>query len=117
MNKLEILKRATGKIYISQTEAAILLDMTQGNISNLIKAGKIKATNTYQPKPYLDSVLEYKPKPHQKRYHRRKKKAKTTDEDKKEWAHREQDLFTERLKFKSCRKASDAGKSVRQTRP
>jgi len=89
MNKLEVLKRVigSGRIYLSQAEAAILLDLTQGHISNLMKAGKIKATNAYQPKPYLESVLDYKPNPRKKRHNRRRQKG---------WANQEQDLFREK---------------------
>lgn len=68
MNKDEIIKIITKRTFISQVQAAEILDITRSQVSLLIKKGKIEAySGGKTPKPYLDSVLEYKTNPNMKR--------------------------------------------------
>ena len=50
---------------LSQKEARELLGISSGQISTLIKKGKIKADENHRP--YLKSVMEYTPCPNMKR--------------------------------------------------
>lgn len=59
---------------ILQIEAAELLGITKGQVSNLIKKGKINADE--KNKPFLKSVMEYKPTPGRKRSKMPKKEQK-----------------------------------------
>lgn len=68
MNKDEIIKIITKRTFITQVQAAEILNLTRSQISLLIKKGKIEAyTGGKTPKPYLDSVLSYKTNPNMKR--------------------------------------------------
>lgn len=68
MDKNEIIKLFTGRTFINQVQAAEILGLTRGQISLLIKKGKLEAyTGGKTPKPYLDSVLSYKTNPNMKR--------------------------------------------------
>jgi hypothetical protein len=68
MNKDEIIKIITKRTFISQVQAAEILNITRSQISLLIKKGKIEAySGGKTPKPYLDSVLSYKTNPNMKR--------------------------------------------------
>lgn len=68
MNKDEIIKIITKRTFITQVQAAEILDLTRSQISLLIKKEKIEAyTGGKTPKPYLDSVLSYKTNPNMKR--------------------------------------------------
>lgn len=67
--KDDILKIITGRTFISQAQAADILEVSPSHISLLIKKGKLEAfTDGTPPKPYLDSVLSYKTKPSMKRH-------------------------------------------------
>ncbi|MDD5597262.1 MAG: hypothetical protein PHV82_04920 [Victivallaceae bacterium] len=68
MNKDEIIKIITKRTFITQVQAAEILELTRSQISLLIKKGKIEAYKGGKtPKPYLDSVLSYKTNPNMKR--------------------------------------------------
>lgn len=56
---------------ISQKEATELLNLSSGQISNLVKKGKIQADE--ENRPYLKSVMEYTPCPNMKRKKKEKK--------------------------------------------
>ena len=57
---------------VSQREARELLGISSGQISTLIKKGKIKADENN--KPYLKSVMEYTPRPNMKRHRKKTEK-------------------------------------------
>lgn len=68
MNKDQIFKMISGRTFISQTQAAEILEVSPNHISTLIKRGKLEAfTEGKAPKPYLDTVLSYKTNPNMKR--------------------------------------------------
>lgn len=73
MDKEKILKLLAGKVFISQGQACTILNLSSGQVSTLIKKGIIEATDTIPPKPYLESVLEYKPSPNMKRHNKKDK--------------------------------------------
>ncbi len=68
MNKDDIIKMITGRTFISQAQAAEILEVSANHISTLIKKKKLEAfTSGKTPKPYLDAVLSYKTNPKMKR--------------------------------------------------
>lgn len=68
-NKAKLEKILIQERTISQKEARELLGISSGQISTLIKKGKIKADENN--KPYLKSVMEYTPRPKMKRKHKK----------------------------------------------
>lgn len=72
MDKEKILELLAGKVFISQAQACTILNLSNGRVSTLIKKGTIEATDTVPPKPYLESVLKYKPSPNMKRNNKKK---------------------------------------------
>lgn len=57
---------------ITQTQAAELLDISRGQVSNLIKKGKIAADKN--KRPYIKAITEYTPSPNMKRTKKEEKK-------------------------------------------
>ena len=64
-NKEKLQKILMKEKTITQKEAMELLNLSSGQISNLIKKGKIRADE--KNKPFLKSVIEYNPTPGRKR--------------------------------------------------
>ena len=61
----KILTAKLARPTVSQTEAAVALNLSQGRISSIIKEGKIEADE--KNRPYIDSILKYKTHPKMKR--------------------------------------------------
>lgn len=68
MNEENIMKLLTEEPYMSQEQAARFLEISPGQVCNLIKKGKIIAYRGGKtPKPYIKSVINYKTNPKMKR--------------------------------------------------
>lgn len=68
MNKDDIIKMVSGRTFISQAQAAEILEVSANHISTLVKKRKLEAFRGGKtPKPYLDAVLSYKTNPKMKR--------------------------------------------------